>query len=127
MDVTVNNAVYEVVILELNGSNVVQAVHASPTYTNSGTGAKTLYFEFASPVSLVAGTAYAVMFGRTDATTTTASSFNAANNQPGLNMPVQTDAFFWQLDSVAPAIGDTVVSSLNTFRYTMTLLYTLTA
>lgn len=113
----VNTGIYRAGIYTLDAGTTITAVlGTTATQTATATATVRRYFPFASPLTLVAGTRYALVHTRTDATTTTSSGLSAGTLD-AKGVPIQGTASFLTLASVAPAIGNTFNTGANPFYH----------
>lgn len=127
---TINGAVYQAVVASVNGANVIQGILAtSSTFTNVGTVARAVEFSFASAFTMLAGVDYVIMIGRTNGTNTSSSLLGASNGGSDIlyGMPGVTDAAFYELQQVTPAIGQTITRSSSAFRFSMGIVWQTTS
>jgi len=116
----VNGATYKCVALQINGSNVVTAVAGTTaSLTISGTTTGVYRFKFASPVTVSAGSTYAIMLVRTDSTTTYAlplfaTGLGAGNETSYRLLPTATATTILRIASVNPGVGDTLDNNSGT-------------
>ena len=106
----VNGAIYKAIIAAVNGSNVIQSIIASPTYTAVATQTDQLRHFPVTPTLLAAGK-YAIMIGRTDSTNTFIFPIRGGNGVgirwliPGITDPALGQA---TLAQNTPAVGQTI-------------------
>ena len=107
---------YTAYILELNGSNVVQAVTGTSSAVVPGVVSTAFQsFDFASPVALTAKTRYALMVYLTNATGTTSSGANAGTGLIS-GFPDELTSTFGRHAASAPAVGNTIETGGNQFH-----------
>lgn len=97
----ISGGVYKAVLLELNNSDVIQSVVASATFTAPASVTDSLLKFSITPTTLVSGTRYAIMVGRTD-----------AGNTYVLPIHVSAEAMKWAIPGVTSDAGSTILCVL---------------
>jgi len=109
---TSSGQVYKLMLVTLDGSNVVQAAYSTASVTATTTSTRGfVYSNFGSPVTLTAGVPCAVLLVRTDGTGTSSVSVAYQNARPipqAFCVDIATANTFARLASVNPGIGDTI-------------------
>lgn len=104
--------IYNACIAALNGTNTITAITFTPTFTAVDNVIEMVELTFAAPVTLVAGTRYAIMFGTTNQGDTFNMPVAVTSGTGVLPLPgkdiTQTLA---RLAKAVPAIGDVVTVS----------------
>ena len=86
-------------VYEIDGSNVVTSVLEQKGFTAGATGRATTLVTFDSPAALTAGSRYAVIFTRSDASTTTSCGLHAGSGDI-FGMPrLQTETYLTYRDT----------------------------
>lgn len=126
----VSGADYEAVIATLNGSDEVTAVSRSTSFTTTNTALRSIMFDFASDVSLVSGTTYAIMVGRTDGAGTETLDIVAESGSEGSHQifgeTFAGNAFVADEDPSGWVAGSQVITlSSSTTRFSIYFEYVL--
>lgn len=113
---TVTSGVYKFGIAPYDrGTNkITSAPTYTPTYTEASGALKSIYVNFASPVSLTAGTSYIIFVVRTDSTAGVSQTVGdtPANAQaPGIFLSATSGVSAYHLASTGPTTSDTWSSS----------------
>ena len=106
-----NNDVYKAKVYSISGTSTIVSQIGTATYTFGSTVTFPVFFKFASPLSLVAGTTYAIVIEISSGTTTTACQIDGATSgvflYPGFKDSNYTDNSIIS-NSVDPANGITL-------------------
>jgi len=114
----VNNAVYNVFVCRLNGSNVIQSIVTGVPRQLTGT-VKKLY-EFQCSATLAAGVKYAIMLARTDSTNTYVLPVASPTDGNFLIPAIQGTSA--RIAKAVPLVGDTVDVSATALIFQSLLL-----
>jgi hypothetical protein len=117
----VSGATYNAIIAQASSfsstSPTIASVPSVGTAVVNGTGTVAAWFRivFSSPVTLVAGTPYVIMFGRTDGGNTYALPLNGPAATPIMQMQIPArPGFIARLASTTPANGNSLDTSAGT-------------
>jgi hypothetical protein len=106
-----NNDVYKAKVYSISGTSTIVSQIGTATYTFGSTVTFPVFFKFASPLSLIAGTTYAIVIEISSGTTTTACQIDGAQSgiflYPGFKDSNYTDNSIIS-SSVDPANGITL-------------------